>query len=70
MPILKPDFVAKKIINAVLTDQVYLLLPKSMYFIAALKKLVSAFSLPYNCTDITHIYITQISCLVLFFTRN
>uniref|UniRef100_A0AAQ6ILB8 Short chain dehydrogenase/reductase family 16C, member 5a n=1 Tax=Anabas testudineus TaxID=64144 RepID=A0AAQ6ILB8_ANATE len=39
MPILKPDFVAKKIINAVLTDQVYVLLPKSMYFIAALKKM-------------------------------
>lgn len=52
MPILKPDFVAKKIINAVLTDQVYVLLPKSMYFIAALKKLVSAFSLTYFCTDV------------------
>ncbi|XP_026230138.1 epidermal retinol dehydrogenase 2 isoform X1 [Anabas testudineus] len=40
MPILKPDFVAKKIINAVLTDQVYVLLPKSMYFIAALKNIL------------------------------
>lgn len=38
LPILDPHYVAKKIINAVLTDQVYLLLPKSMYFIAALKK--------------------------------
>lgn len=46
MPILKPEFVAKKIINAVLTDQVFLLLPKSMYFIAALKKLVSVFFIP------------------------
>lgn len=67
MPILKPDFVAKKIINAVLTDQVYLLLPKSMYFIAALKKLVFAFSLPHNSTDIMHIYFTQIFCLVILF---
>lgn len=38
MPILEPKYVVKKIINAVLTDQVYLLLPKSMYAITALKK--------------------------------
>ncbi|KAM4556707.1 epidermal retinol dehydrogenase 2-like isoform 1-T1 [Fundulus diaphanus] len=37
LPILNAENVAKKIIHAVLTDQVYLLLPKSMYFIAALK---------------------------------
>ncbi|XP_042353256.1 epidermal retinol dehydrogenase 2-like isoform X2 [Plectropomus leopardus] len=37
LPILDPHYVAKKIIDAVLTDQVYLLLPKSMYIIAALK---------------------------------
>ncbi|KAG7236658.1 hypothetical protein INR49_000639 [Caranx melampygus] len=43
MPILKPEYVAKKIIDAVLTDQVYLLLPRSMYLIAAFKKLVSTF---------------------------
>ncbi|CAG11636.1 unnamed protein product, partial [Tetraodon nigroviridis] len=40
LPILDPHYVAKKIINAVLTDQVYLLLPKSMYFIAALKNVL------------------------------
>ncbi|XP_070775344.1 epidermal retinol dehydrogenase 2-like [Enoplosus armatus] len=40
LPILNPDYVAKKIINAVLTDQVFLLLPKSMYFIAAFKNLL------------------------------
>ncbi|XP_039999588.1 epidermal retinol dehydrogenase 2-like isoform X2 [Xiphias gladius] len=40
LPILNPDYVAKKIIHAVLTDQVYLLLPKSMYFIAAFKNVL------------------------------
>ncbi|KAM8727999.1 epidermal retinol dehydrogenase 2-like isoform 1-T1 [Acanthopagrus schlegelii] len=40
LPILDPDYVAKKIIHAVLTDQVYLLLPKSMYLIAALKNVL------------------------------
>lgn len=43
LPILDPQYVAKKIINAVLTDQVYLLLPRSMYLIAALKWLVHHF---------------------------
>lgn len=43
LPILDPQYVAKKIINAVLTNQVYLLLPRSMYFITALKKLVHYF---------------------------
>uniref|UniRef100_A0A3Q3XHH1 Uncharacterized protein n=1 Tax=Mola mola TaxID=94237 RepID=A0A3Q3XHH1_MOLML len=40
LPILNPDYVAKKIIHAVLTDQVYLLLPRSMYLIAALKNIM------------------------------
>lgn len=40
LPILNPEYVAKKIIHAVLTDQVYLLLPRSMYFIAALKNIL------------------------------
>ncbi|XP_074545611.1 epidermal retinol dehydrogenase 2-like isoform X2 [Halichoeres trimaculatus] len=40
LPILEPKYVVKKIIHAVLTDQVYLLLPRSMYLIAALKKLL------------------------------
>lgn len=43
LPILKPDYVVKKIIHAVLTDQVYLLLPRSLYLITALKKLVHLF---------------------------
>lgn len=38
LPVLDPHYVAKKVIHAVLTDQVYLLLPRSMYLIAALKK--------------------------------
>ncbi|XP_036940169.1 epidermal retinol dehydrogenase 2-like isoform X1 [Acanthopagrus latus] len=40
LPILDPDYVVKKIIHAVLTDQVYLLLPRSMYLIAALKNVL------------------------------
>ncbi|XP_057713995.1 epidermal retinol dehydrogenase 2-like isoform X1 [Corythoichthys intestinalis] len=40
LPILDPNYVAKKIIHAVLTDEVFLLLPKSMYYIAALKNTV------------------------------
>ncbi|XP_030015598.1 epidermal retinol dehydrogenase 2 isoform X1 [Sphaeramia orbicularis] len=40
LPILDPEYVAKKILNAVLTDQVYLLLPKTMYLISALKTIL------------------------------
>uniref|UniRef100_A0A1A8S752 Short chain dehydrogenase/reductase family 16C, member 5 n=1 Tax=Nothobranchius rachovii TaxID=451742 RepID=A0A1A8S752_9TELE len=40
LPILNAEDVAKKIIHAVLTDQVYLLLPKSMYTITALKNIL------------------------------
>ncbi|XP_026137677.1 short chain dehydrogenase/reductase family 16C, member 5a isoform X2 [Carassius auratus] len=37
MPILEPDYVAKRIVNAILKDQVYVLLPRSLYFLMALK---------------------------------
>lgn len=40
LPILDPKYVASRIVNAVLTNQVYLLLPKSMYFIMGLKNIV------------------------------
>uniref|UniRef100_A0A1A8M9V2 Short chain dehydrogenase/reductase family 16C, member 5 n=1 Tax=Nothobranchius pienaari TaxID=704102 RepID=A0A1A8M9V2_9TELE len=40
LPILNAEDVAKKIIHAVLTDQVYLLLPRSMYTITALKNIL------------------------------
>ncbi|KAF7647904.1 hypothetical protein LDENG_00164900 [Lucifuga dentata] len=40
LPILDPDYVAKKILHAVLTDQVFLLMPRSMYLIAALKNIL------------------------------
>ncbi|CAB1435775.1 unnamed protein product [Pleuronectes platessa] len=40
----REDYVVQKIIHAVLTDQAYLLLPKTLYLITALKKLVSIFS--------------------------
>ncbi|KAI1889113.1 hypothetical protein AGOR_G00175730 [Albula goreensis] len=40
IPILDPTYVAKKVVDAILTDQVYLLLPKSLYFMMALKNIV------------------------------
>ncbi|XP_045570541.1 short chain dehydrogenase/reductase family 16C, member 5a isoform X1 [Salmo salar] len=40
LPILDPDYVANKIIEAILTDQVYLLLPKTMYLIMGLKNIM------------------------------
>ncbi|XP_061784321.1 epidermal retinol dehydrogenase 2-like [Nerophis lumbriciformis] len=40
LPMLDPSYVAKKILQAVLTDQVFLLLPKTMYLIAALKNIL------------------------------
>ncbi|KAK6302545.1 hypothetical protein J4Q44_G00269000 [Coregonus suidteri] len=40
LPILDPDYVAKKIIEAILTNQVYLLLPKSMYLLMGLKNIL------------------------------
>ncbi|XP_060899940.1 epidermal retinol dehydrogenase 2-like isoform X1 [Labrus mixtus] len=40
LPILDPKYVAKKIIHAVLTDQVFLLMPRSMYLITALKNIL------------------------------
>ncbi|CAJ1087284.1 epidermal retinol dehydrogenase 2-like isoform X2 [Xyrichtys novacula] len=40
LPILDPKYAVKKIINAVLTDQVYLLMPRSMYLITALKNIL------------------------------
>lgn len=38
MPILEPDYVCRKIVDAVRRDQVYLYLPRSMYLSMALKK--------------------------------
>ncbi|KAJ8010122.1 hypothetical protein DPEC_G00071710 [Dallia pectoralis] len=40
MPILKPDYVAKKIIHAIQTDQTYLYMPRSLYLIIALKNIL------------------------------
>ncbi|XP_075871618.1 epidermal retinol dehydrogenase 2-like [Nelusetta ayraudi] len=40
LPILEPDYVARKIIQAVLTDQTYLLMPRTMYIITALKNIL------------------------------
>ncbi|XP_036377177.1 epidermal retinol dehydrogenase 2 [Megalops cyprinoides] len=40
IPILEPHYVAKKVVNAIQTNQVYLLLPKSMYFIMGLKNIL------------------------------
>lgn len=40
LPILDPNYTAKKIVDAILTDQVYLLMPRSMYIIAGLKNIL------------------------------
>ncbi|XP_026885767.2 short chain dehydrogenase/reductase family 16C, member 5a [Electrophorus electricus] len=40
LPILEPEYVAKKIMNAILTDQTYLLMPKTVYLLIILKSLV------------------------------
>ncbi|XP_041697302.1 epidermal retinol dehydrogenase 2-like, partial [Coregonus clupeaformis] len=40
LPILDPDYVAKRITEAILTDQVYLLLPKSMYLLLGMKNII------------------------------
>ncbi|XP_061694793.1 short chain dehydrogenase/reductase family 16C, member 5a isoform X1 [Syngnathoides biaculeatus] len=40
LPILDPGYVAKKITEAILTDQVFLLIPKNIYIIAALKNIL------------------------------
>ncbi|XP_061587508.1 epidermal retinol dehydrogenase 2-like isoform X5 [Cololabis saira] len=40
LPILNPDYVAKKIIHAVLTDEMYLLMPRTMYLMSAMKNLL------------------------------
>ncbi|KAK6310547.1 hypothetical protein J4Q44_G00186020 [Coregonus suidteri] len=61
LPILDPDYVAKRITEAILTDQVYLLLPKSMYLLLGMKnslrwkqtallgKYLGAFENPEHC---------------------
>ncbi|TST47750.1 Epidermal retinol dehydrogenase 2 [Bagarius yarrelli] len=38
LPILEPEYVSKKIMNAILTDQTFLLMPKSMYLLMFLKR--------------------------------
>ncbi|XP_030630230.1 short chain dehydrogenase/reductase family 16C, member 5a [Chanos chanos] len=40
LPILEPADVAKRVIDAILSDQFYLLLPRSLYFILALKGII------------------------------
>ncbi|KAA0719007.1 Short-chain dehydrogenase/reductase family 16C member 6 [Triplophysa tibetana] len=40
LPILKPDYVAKRIVSGILSDQVYILLPWSLYILLAVKCLV------------------------------
>ncbi|KAF5902927.1 epidermal retinol dehydrogenase 2-like, partial [Clarias magur] len=37
LPLLEPEYVAKKILNAIQTDQTFLLLPRSIYFLNFLK---------------------------------
>jgi hypothetical protein len=37
IPFLEPDYVAEKVVEAVLTNQKLLMMPRSMYFLYALK---------------------------------
>ncbi|XP_030070491.1 epidermal retinol dehydrogenase 2 [Microcaecilia unicolor] len=41
MPILKSDYAAKKIMDAILKEQVFLVMPRSLYFVFAFKNLMS-----------------------------
>ncbi|KAM4705977.1 epidermal retinol dehydrogenase 2 [Rhinophrynus dorsalis] len=40
MPILEADYASKKIVDAILKEQVYLLMPRSLYFLFGLKNLM------------------------------
>lgn len=51
MPMLEPDYVAKRIVSAILTDQVFVLLPRSLYFLMALKGII-----PYKQSVILGMY--------------
>ncbi|XP_068604863.1 epidermal retinol dehydrogenase 2-like isoform X1 [Brachionichthys hirsutus] len=57
LPTLSPSYASKKIIHAVLTDQVYLLMPRSMYLIAALKNSVLQWKL--NFTLLCYLGLTR-----------
>ncbi|KAL4842885.1 hypothetical protein H8958_021312 [Nasalis larvatus] len=41
LPILEQEYVAKKIVNAILEEQVYLMMPKFVYIILILKQIIS-----------------------------
>ncbi|KAL0965941.1 hypothetical protein UPYG_G00288330 [Umbra pygmaea] len=58
MPMLDPEYVAKKIIEAILTDQVYLLLPKTMYFMMGLKNII-----PVKVGVLLGMYTGALSCM-------
>lgn len=40
LPILEPDYVAKQVVNAILTNKVHLLMPRSLYWIMGLKNIL------------------------------
>ncbi|XP_063781302.1 epidermal retinol dehydrogenase 2-like [Pseudophryne corroboree] len=42
MPILEPEYASKKIVDAILKEQVYLVMPRSLYIIFAFKNIISA----------------------------
>uniref|UniRef100_A0A3Q3MDS9 Short chain dehydrogenase/reductase family 16C, member 5a n=1 Tax=Labrus bergylta TaxID=56723 RepID=A0A3Q3MDS9_9LABR len=64
LPILDPKYVAKKIIHAVLTDQVFLLMPRSMYLITALKNSSSPSSSLSSSAMLSHRYSPSSSAAV------
>ncbi|KAM4688313.1 epidermal retinol dehydrogenase 2 [Discoglossus pictus] len=42
MPILEPEYASKTIVNAILKEQVYLVMPRSLYLIFGLKNIISS----------------------------
>ncbi|KAJ8372994.1 hypothetical protein AAFF_G00272310 [Aldrovandia affinis] len=61
LPLLEPDYVAKKIVNAILTNEAYLLLPKSLYVLVGLKSF-----LPSKCADQLGVYLGTFSFMDAF----
>ncbi|XP_036599901.1 short-chain dehydrogenase/reductase family 16C member 6-like [Trichosurus vulpecula] len=59
LPLLEPEYISDKIMNAILEEQVYLITPKTAYFAVVLKHMISAkmtlalgdFLGIYNCMD-------------------
>lgn len=65
LPILEPEYVAKRIVSGILTDQVYILLPRTLYILLALKGLV-----PYKQSVVLGMYFGAFSFMDAFKGRE